>query len=78
MAEVVRVLDTHGVQYSPSGHQYEVLCKFKYNEEECLIFEIEVCKLPMLSMNGLRLNRISGDAWVYKKVAADIIEEMSL
>jgi len=32
----------------------------------------------MLSMNGLRLNRISGDAWVYKKVAAELIEEMEL
>ena len=43
MAEVVRVLNEHSIQYAPSpGQQFEVVCKYKYNEDESLIFEIEV------------------------------------
>ena len=48
MAEVVRVLNEHSIQYAPSpGQQFEVVCKYKYNEDESLIFEIEV---PLLSL----------------------------
>ena len=41
-------------------------------------FEIEICKLPRLALNGLRIKRLAGDSWEYKNLCSDMVSKMKL
>ncbi|KAJ3195432.1 Map microtubule affinity-regulating kinase [Dinochytrium kinnereticum] len=72
LSEIIRVLDeTPGVKYDVQA--FICICTL-----EDLEFEIEVCKLPRLSVNGLRFKRLAGNSWNYKNLLTDIISKMNI
>ncbi|TPX34872.1 hypothetical protein SmJEL517_g02653 [Synchytrium microbalum] len=69
--DILRVLRESGIRYELQA--YMAVCVASDIE-----FEIEVCKLPRLSLNGIRFKRISGEAWGYKAVLTDLIAKLNL
>ncbi|KAJ1567534.1 MAP/microtubule affinity-regulating kinase 3 [Nowakowskiella sp. JEL0078] len=72
LAEICRVLVENSVTCETIG--FVCLC----SAAEGLEFEIEVCKLPRLSMSGLRFKRMAGNSWAYKNLLTELISKMNL
>lgn len=69
--EMQRVLTLHGIKYQRS-EPFVLVCTHEHIQ-----FEMEVCKLPRLSMHGIRHRRIKGDSLSYKNICSRILTNMA-
>ncbi|XP_065833116.1 MAP/microtubule affinity-regulating kinase 3-like [Oscarella lobularis] len=70
-------LDGNGCDYE-QREKFLLLCEHGESEETTVQFEVEVCRLPRLSMHGVRFKRISGNSIAYKNIASKISTDLKV
>lgn len=68
-----------GLMFKRVDEYYMFNCSYRYSDEqEPVSFEIELCKIWLLKVHGVRIKRLGGDPFIYKDLHNNFIAELDL
>jgi len=81
LEEVLRVLGEQSLEVDFEGYTFR--CKSTEDGageggKSRLQFEVEVCQIKGLSMNGVKFKRVAGDVWEYRNMCQNLMALMKL
>lgn len=76
--EVIRVLTESGITFKQKGYTFKCKQKQPIDKAERVHFDLEICQIQGLNMNGVRFKRISGGVWAYRSLCQSLMQKMKL
>eukprot|EP00026_Physarum_polycephalum_P003632 Phypoly_transcript_03645.p1 GENE.Phypoly_transcript_03645~~Phypoly_transcript_03645.p1 ORF type:complete len:738 (+),score=143.90 Phypoly_transcript_03645:152-2365(+) len=76
--EVLKVLTESGITFKQKGFVFKCKQKQPLDKAERVHFDLEICQIHGLNMNGVRFKRISGGVWAYRSLCQSLMQKMKL
>lgn len=76
--EVIRILTETGISFKQKGYVFKCKQKQPIDKAERVQFDLEICQIQGLNMNGVRFKRISGGVWGYRTLCQTLMQKMKL
>lgn len=76
--EVIRVLTESEIVFKQKGYIFKCKQKQPIDKAERVQFDLEICQIHGLNMNGVRFKRISGGVWGYRTLCQTLMQKMKL
>lgn len=77
-AEIVRVLQERGIDFKERGFVLKARFVDAATGRETIVINMEVCRVHRMDLTGIKLTRLKGDTWAYKRACQDIVSALHL
>lgn len=78
LAEVRRVVEANGYEVKEKGFLIKARRDDPEVKKNTIAINFEICIIDKVNLTGIRLVRVKGDTWAYKKETERLLDQMRL